>query len=408
MRNKKTKLKIFNEFATREKIEQIKSFMDVLPDPDEILAENNYDFNIYRNLLTDPQLSAAIQQRKMQVQQMDYEIDHDPNYERREEAKEFFKLLPVKRMINEMLDSVLYGYSVMEIYWELQNGKIIPVDVKSKPQEWFIYNNSNELMLRKNVNGTYMFEEGEALPPFKFIISRNQPTYKNPYGTKILANCYWPVTFKRSTIEYWQTMVEKYGMPFLIGYYPSASTEAEKQELLESLNDMVENNTTVIDEAFVDKLKIFESPKFDIGQIYEYLVKHHNQEISKAVLSVTLTIDAGQSGSYKLGEVHQTMLEYIGLTDKKIVEDGMNQLLKYWHFLNYADWTGPTFQLKKKEAIIVETAERDERLNKMGIQFTKKYYQKRYNLEEDDFDIVDDKRQMSNVKGDEKKREADK
>ena len=167
MRSKKTKLKIFNEFATREKIEQIKSFMDVLPDPDEILAENNYDFNIYRNLLTDPQLSAAVQQRKMQVQQMDFEIDHDPNHDRREEAKEFFKLLPVKRMINEMLDSVLYGYSVLEIYWELQNGKIIPVDVKGKPQEWFIYNNNNELMLRKNVNGIYLFEEGEMLPPFQ-------------------------------------------------------------------------------------------------------------------------------------------------------------------------------------------------------------------------------------------------
>ncbi|MBE0538394.1 MAG: DUF935 family protein [Ignavibacterium sp.] len=385
MKAKKTKLKIFNEIATREKLEQTKSLMNILPDPDEILAANNYDYTIYRNLLTDPQLNAAIQQRKMQVQQMDYEIDHDPNYERREEAKEFFKLLPVRNMINEMLDAVLFGYSVLEIYWDLVDGKIIPVDVKAKPQEWFIYNIDNELLLRKNEGGLYLFEEGEKLPPFKFIIIRNQPSYNNPYGTKLLQKCYWPVTFKRSTIEYWQTMVEKYGMPFLIGYYPSAATEAEKQELLESLNEMVENNTTVIDEAFVDKLKIFESPKFDIGQIYEYLVKHHNAEISKAVLSVTLTIDTGQSGSYKLGEVHQTMLEYIGLTDKKLVEDGMNQLLKYWHFLNYADWTGPTFQLRKKEAIIVESAERDVRLNSMGVEFTEKYLMKRYNLESDDF-----------------------
>ena len=132
MRNKKTKLKIFNEFATREKLEQIRSLTDVLPDPDQILADNNYDFGIYRNLLTDPHLMAAIQQRKQQVQQMDFEIDHDPNHDRREEAKEFFKLLPVKKMINEMLDCLLYGFSAQEIYWELQNGKIIPVDVAGK------------------------------------------------------------------------------------------------------------------------------------------------------------------------------------------------------------------------------------------------------------------------------------
>ena len=64
---------------------------------------------------------------------------------------------------------------------------------------------------------------------------------------------------------------------------------------------MIENNITVIDEAFIDKLKIFESPKFDIGQIYEFLVKFHNQEISKAVLSVTLTIDSGQIRQLQAG-----------------------------------------------------------------------------------------------------------
>ena len=89
MRNKKTKLKIFNEFATREKLEQIRSLTDVLPDPDQILADNNYDFGIYRNLLTDPHLMAAIQQRKQQVQQMDFEIDHDPNHDRRRSKRIF-------------------------------------------------------------------------------------------------------------------------------------------------------------------------------------------------------------------------------------------------------------------------------------------------------------------------------
>lgn len=384
---KNTKLKLFSDIATREKIEQTKSLLNVLPDPDKILADNNYDYEIYRNLLTDAHLSAAIEQRKMQVQQMEYEIDHDPNYERREEAKEFFKLLPVKKMISEMLDAVLYGYSVLEIKWDLIGGKLVPVSVEGKPPEWFIYNNDNELMLRKYVNGSYLFEEGEKLPDYKFIICRNQPTYDNPYGQKILQRCYWPVTFKRSAIEYWQTMVERYGMPFLIGYYPPSATEAEKAALLESLEEMIENNVTIIDETFKSLIELKETTKYEIGQVYENLVKFHNNEISKAVLSVTLTIETSGTGSYKLAEVHQTMLEYIGLTDKKLVEDGMNQLLKYWHYLNYADWTGPTFQLKKKEAIIVETGERDEKLSRMGLQFTEKYYQKRYNLETDDFKL---------------------
>lgn len=384
---KKTKLKLKSEFATREKIEQTTALLNVLPDPDEILEANNYDYSIYRNLLSDPQVNAAILQRKQQVEQMDYEIDHDPNYERRDEAKEFFKLLPVKKMINEMLDAVLFGYSVLEIIWDLQNGKIIPVDVVGKPQEWFMFSKDNELVMRRFKNGSYLYEEGEKLPDFKFVLCQNQPTYQNPYGSKALQKCYWPVTFKRSVLEKWQTMVERYGMPFLIGYYPSAATEAEKQQLLDDLYYMIENNVTVINENYIDKFKLFETPKYEIGQIFEFLIKFHNNEISKAILSVTLTVEGGQSGSYKLGEIHQNMLEYIGLADKKLVENGMNAILKYWHYLNYADWTGPTFQLKKKESMIVESAERDERLSKMGVRFAEKYYQKRYNLETDDFSL---------------------
>ena len=43
----------------------------------DTLKSNQYDFEIYRNLLTDPHLAGAIEQRKMQVMQMDYEIIYD-------------------------------------------------------------------------------------------------------------------------------------------------------------------------------------------------------------------------------------------------------------------------------------------------------------------------------------------
>ena len=98
---------------------------------------------------------------------------------------------------------------------------------------------------------------------------------------KDTAKCYWPVTFKRSAFEYWQTSVERYGMPFLIGYYPAGATPAEQDELLEQLEQMIENNVTVINETFIDKIKLPESPKYEIGQIYEFLVKFHNQKYQK-------------------------------------------------------------------------------------------------------------------------------
>mgnify|MGYP003561920846 FL=1 len=71
---KKTKIKLTSDWATREKLEFLNRLITVLPDPDEILAENGYDFKIYRDLLTDPHLTATMQQRKLQILQMDWEV----------------------------------------------------------------------------------------------------------------------------------------------------------------------------------------------------------------------------------------------------------------------------------------------------------------------------------------------
>jgi len=395
MKKKRTKLYLFNEYATRERLEGIKELLDILPDPDQILEDNEYDYGIYRNLLTDPHLMAAIQQRKQQILQMDYEIESNGNEEKIKQIKEIINNLPIQTILSDILDCIFFGYSVQEVIYDYINNQIIPIDLIYKPQEWFIFNQKNELMIRRYENGSYIFQEGETLPPLKFIVNQYNPTYDNPYGEKILSRCYWPITFKRTTIEFWQTMVEKFGMPYLIGYYATGATIQEQEELLDQLEELQKNNIGVLDTKFYGQIEIKESPKYDIGQLYELLVKFHNTEIAKAVLTVTLTIDIGATGSYKLGEVHKQMLEYIGLTDKKIAEAGINKLLEYWNYLNYGIIEDtPKFKLKKKEEIIASSAKRDETLRKMGIKFTDKYYQKRYNLSREDFTMEKTNKKM--------------
>ena len=73
---KKT-LNLLKEFATRKRTGSLNDIYKALPDPDKILEENNYDFDIYRDLLSDPHLMAAVQQRKMQVMQMGWELYYE-------------------------------------------------------------------------------------------------------------------------------------------------------------------------------------------------------------------------------------------------------------------------------------------------------------------------------------------
>lgn len=321
------------EFASRKKMSEFKRMFGILPDPDKILAENNYDYSIYRDLLTDPHLAAAVQQRKYQIMQM--EIKLFGTAEQKKRGVKVLNRISTYKLINECLDALLYGFSPLEISYDYdeENNELLISDISEKPQEWFIYDEKGEIRLRNKERGFYTFEPGARLPDFKFIIVRNMPSSENPYGQKLLSNVYWSVAFKRAAVEYWQDRVERYGLPFLEGEYPVSATEAEIKEFEERVEEMLETNLLIKKEGY--SLHFREPAKYDLGKIFEYIIDYHNSEISKAILSETLTVEIGKAGSYKVADIHREMLEVLGIADKRLVELTINRLLQYDQFINF-------------------------------------------------------------------------
>lgn len=384
-----TSRSITTDLATRDRFDTAIQYYNFLPDPDKILIENEYDYEIYRDLLLDPHLMATIQQRKMQVMQLEYEIQQSAEGKGQsviaKELEQVFGDLDMNYIISEIMDAIFFGYSVIELTWKKDDRILIPDKILGKPQEWFIFDKFNELRLRKYKYGFYVFEDGEKLPPYKFILTQHKPTFTNPYGEKILSRCYWPVTLKKGGIEYWQLMMERYGMPYLIGRYPNTFTSIQKTEFLDQLKQMVVDNITIFDEALGIEIK--ESPQFDVGQLYENLVKFHNKEISKAVLTVTLTTEIEKTGSYKAAEIHKEMLQFLGESDRKLVESSLNRIIDFYCELNHGNVERPKIKLLDKEKVIEESADRDKALTDMGVKFTKEYFMKRYKLAEGDFSL---------------------
>jgi hypothetical protein len=105
-------------------------------------------------------------------------------------------------------------------------------------------------------------------------------------------------------------------------------------------------------------------------------------------LTVTLTKENEGEGSYKASDIHREMLSYLGVSDKKLVERALNTLIEYYVKINFGDACMPKVKLNKKEAVVEESAERDKILKDMGVNFTKEYFMKRYNLTEADFELV--------------------
>lgn len=357
--------------ATFEKVNSFISFFSYLPDPDEVLKRIGGGYQAYRNLLTDSHLSAVVKSRKAGVLSLEWNISD-------ERIKKI--LQPhMYLLIENILDAPLFGFQPIEIVWDKVDNLVIPVKFVAKPQEWFVFDKEGNLRFKTKEKPV----EGEPVPEFKFLCPVVNPSYANPYGEKALSKCYWPVTFKRGTMKMWAVFIERYATPWIIGKHPRGVSQEETELFANLLNDMIQDAVAVIPDD--SQIEIIDTSKTSSSDIFERFKTICDMEISKAILGQTLTTQQGDSGSYSLGQVHAEIRKEIVDADKKLVEDTINQLIRYICVLN-SIFEIPTIQFFEEEDLNKDRAERDRILKDLGVKLSKKYFMKHYNLTEEDIE----------------------
>jgi len=336
--------KHLEEFATRDKHQIIRNFQDYLPDPDLILRQQGKGSEIYRKLELDPHLAAVKQQRIMQVTAMDWGIyngvfELSPSVEGKpksrtqskedRELKELLTQLDIYGYTEQALEALFYGYSVTEVIWKQEGGKIIPAELRQKPQEWFVFGDKGELRMRTSLSGLQSAE----VPEYKFLVTRHKATYNNPYGEKLFAKVFWPVTLKKDAIVFWSYMAEKYGMPYLVGRVNRNTPAEEREKFLDALSSMRRDAVAVIDDdETITTLDV--SSRSGSSDLYHTFINYQNNEISKAILTVTLTTDVQEHGTYAASQTHKEILDRIALSDRKLAEKGVNELMGWMRMVN--------------------------------------------------------------------------
>lgn len=381
---RKIKNNPYNEIATAEQsIEYFINTLGYLPDPDMVLRKAGKDFKIYRELETDAHVTAVMVQRKAGALSKEWDIDRGKAKSR--EAKFILDILnsfDMHEIMNDILDAVFYGMSVFEIIWKNDNGKIMPASFIAKPQEWFAFSPQRELLFKSRATPL-----GEPVPANKFIVARNNPKYMNPYGERLLSKCFWPVTFKRGGLKFWVLFAEKFGMPHVIGKQPRGVKPEATKDFLQSLEQMIMDAVAVIpDDSSVEFLQTTGKD----GAAYEKLLNFCNDEISKAILTATLTTDINGAGSYASAKVHEDKTDYLYITDKLLIENTINELIRLIYYFNFpSSGNLPKFTLYEEQDVELDTATRDKTLTETGVKFTKEYYKKVYGFEDEDFEIND-------------------
>ncbi len=356
---------------------------ELLPNPDVILQKNNETLETYKNFLYDAHVSSCVQSRKAGVLSLNWEINRGGTKSTESEfIVEIFNSLNLRQIVSEMLDAPLFGFKPIEIYWGEVEGKIVPKELKGKPSWWFDFDSNNMLRFKDRHK-----PNGVLLPYNKFLLLQHNATYDNPYGESILAKCYYPVIFKKGGMKLWSVFTQKYGMPFLHGKIGLGKGQEEAYELFNVLEKLQQDGIAVTEEEV--NIDILESSKTSSADVYKNLLHFCNAEISKAILSQTLTTEQGDTGSYAMSQTHLQVRKDVVDADKQLVEYWLNKLIEWIIEFNFESVSEiPRFVMYEEQDVDMTLAQRDQTLSSTGqVKFTKEYFKRNYGFKDDEIEI---------------------
>ncbi|MBF0454960.1 MAG: DUF935 family protein [Magnetococcales bacterium] len=291
--------------------------MGILPNPDRVLEKSGHTWAIYRDVEMDAHVSSVVSTRQLLVQSKEWRLVQPDSSATAIKARDFvaevLEGLDMGRIISDMHRAVFWGFAASEILWQ-PDGKQWGVEqVIDRPHRRFAFDGEGKLKLFTREHPV----EGVLVPSGKFILTRNQPTYDNPYGKALFSVIFWSYFFKHASQTFWAQFLEKYGTPFLIGKYDTKAKQPEIDQLLANLQAAIRDAAVAI--RADQSAEIAKIDSKNGGEAFKSKAEFCNGEISKAILGQNLTTEVKGEASHAAAKTHLDILKMLVGADGKMI-----------------------------------------------------------------------------------------
>jgi phage gp29-like protein len=378
---------------------------------DEILlTQGRGDLIIYERLFNDAQIKSCWEQRRNALLASETTVAPGGDKPIDLLAASFIdkqlKAIEWDHVCADMLLSRFYGFAVAELLFKPQRvtpqiaEKYAFADYEYSPngdsRRWIVEltgiatRNSRRFKYDPDHNLRLLTKDepyrGIAVPTNKFWTVRSGSYNSDePLGRGLGAVLYWLRFFKVNLYNFWMVHLEKYAAPSSIIEYDAALAPGEKgspahaqyvAELAQMAADAIAHSGTAISKDLT--LRLLEAGRSGAAG-YEELMHRIDSEISKAILSQTMTTDNG--GSFAQAKVHDAVVFDAFKADADDICGSANrtwvkQLIE-WNFPGAA--LPEIWRVVRPEPDLSLVAARDKILTvDMGMQLSKKYLRETY------------------------------
>jgi phage gp29-like protein len=297
----------------------------LLLNEDGTLAERGgmLGLRVYDDLERDGQVYSVMQKRKLALAAYPWLLEGG-SAASRTLVEETLKAMNFVETTTGLMAAILKGFAVGEVMWERDDDALVPRKVIMRDQRRFRFD--IDYVLHLLTYGNMLV--GEDLPPRKFIVHSFGSPDGSPYGLGLGTRLFWCVFFKRQTIGFWLSYLDKFGMPTAIGKYPPSVSEDLKTKLRDALDAIAQDTGIIIPEGMM--IELLEAQGRSANDGYEKLCRYMDEQISQIVLGETLTTNIGDVGSKAAAGVHNDVRLELVQADAELLAGTLNNSLVPW------------------------------------------------------------------------------
>lgn len=257
----------------------------------------------------DPHYASVLGTRKRAVARLPIVVEaasDDPDDVRlADEIRLLLRRSGTKGMVEDCLDALGKGYSVVEILWDRSATPWLPGRFTWRDPRFFQFDRETLSTLRLKDEADMM--NGIPLEPYKFVVHTPRLKTGIPIRGGLARLAAWTYVFKSFSIKDWMAFCEVFGMPLRVGKYRPGETEDNIAILRAAVANLGSDAAAVIPEGMLiefvkDSTAKGESP-------FERIAGWLDKQMSKAILGQTMTADDGSSKSQ--AQVHDDVRQDI-------------------------------------------------------------------------------------------------
>jgi phage gp29-like protein len=228
--------------------------------------------------------------------------------------------LGFRELLEHQLTAAFYGVAVSEIDWQqdatglVVPGRFVPIAHRrlGAPSDRV---DEIHLIAGDGPGGLVPLRDH----PGRYCVTRYR--HRNPWAAGLMRTAVWWAVFKRWSVRDWQIFAEKFGLPFVVGYYNEGASPKTRQALEDAVKAIGEDGFAVLSDLAEIIVSSTAARSGDSSSVFPEIGRMCDAENSKLIAGGVLNTDSGQAGSYALGAVHEARGFLLALADAARIEE---------------------------------------------------------------------------------------